>query len=215
MYLQLYTVCLFCGALPSSRHFVSAATFTTRVSHSLGCHAECHGVHNGQWIVSFWLVLYWRAGWLILVHCSEATDTNLCFCRCSIQCQSLLQFHRFPSDWAVHPSFVGGLIIATSGMILNIQSDATLRRLKSQGKGYVIPRGGLLFDHVSCPHFLGEIVQWIGFAAACQTSTVAASFAAFTCANLIPRAAQQHAWYKQHFAETYPSHRKAWLPCVW
>ena len=134
----------------------------------------------------------------------------------SLQCQHLLQFHRFPPNWMTHPFFCGGLLLASVGMAINIQSDATLRNLRSSNnnKGYQIPRGGL-FNYVSCPHFLGEILEWTGFALACQSSTVAASFAAFTAANLIPRAVQQHAWYGQHFGKTYPPQRHAWLPFLW
>lgn len=112
-------------------------------------------------------------------------------------------------------------MLATAGMVLNIQSDATLRRLRrapqqhpNKNKRYQIPRGGW-FDYVSCPHFLGEVLEWIGFAVACRASAVAMSFAAFTAANLIPRAVQQHAWYRRHFGPAYPTQRRAWLPFLW
>ena len=112
--------------------------------------------------------------------------------------------------------FWGGLILAIAGMIINAQTDAALRRLRSQRKtGYQIPHGYWLFDYVSCPHYFGEILQWLGFCLACRNSVVAASFLAFTAANLIPRAVQQHTWYQKHFKEAYPQHRKAWLPLLW
>eukprot|EP00977_Amphora_coffeiformis_P012168 scaffold2992_cov214-Amphora_coffeaeformis.AAC.50 len=137
-----------------------------------------------------------------------------------LQCQSLLAFHRFPlpsygSTTAYHlVTFGGGLVMALAGMIINAQTDAALCRLRSLGKGYQIPRGYWLFDYVSCPHYLGEILEWLGFFVACPT-LVTASFVAFTASNLIPRAVQQHAWYQNKFGESYPAHRKAWLPLVW
>lgn len=108
--------------------------------------------------------------------------------------------------------------MAILGMLVNAQSDAALRLLRSESRnvktGYRIPRGYWLFDYVSCPHYLGEVLEWVGFTIACP-SVVTASFAAFTAANLIPRAVQQHAWYQNEFGETYPAQRKAWLPFLW
>ena len=134
----------------------------------------------------------------------------------SLQCQSLLVFHRFSLHSTTFSllTFGGGLVMAMTGMIINAQTDAALCRLRSLGKGYQIPRGYWLFDYVSCPHYLGEMLEWIGFFVACPT-VVTASFMAFTAANLIPRAVQQHKWYQNKFGEAYPSHRKAWLPFVW
>jgi hypothetical protein len=40
---------------------------------------------------------------------------------------------------------------------------------------YHIPRGGL-FELVSAPHFLGEILEWFGFAMAADFSLAAVSF---------------------------------------
>jgi 3-oxo-5-alpha-steroid 4-dehydrogenase 1 len=53
-----------------------------------------------------------------------------------------------------------------AGMWINIQSDGILRNLRKPGEtGYKIPRGGL-FRYVSGANFLGEIVEWSGFAIA-------------------------------------------------
>lgn len=133
----------------------------------------------------------------------------------SLQCQFLLTFQRLPTTWINQPAFGIGLVLAITGMIINAQTDAALRRLRAQGKGgYQIPRGYWLFQYVSCPHYFGEILQWLGFWLAADQSTVAASFVAFTAANLVPRAVHQHAWYRKHFGDAYPSTRKAWIPFV-
>ena len=115
---------------------------------------------------------------------------------------------------------------------MNLQSDAILRGLRQKtttsaptGKShYKIPRGGM-FDYVSAPHFLGEIIEWTGFALLNRGSLASVSFALFTAANLIPRAVAHHEWYRQTFGVSssnngdddnrYPRGRKAIVPFVW
>ena len=46
-------------------------------------------------------------------------------------------------------------------MISNIQCDNILRKLREK-EGYSIPYGGL-FEYVSSGHYLGEIIEWLGF----------------------------------------------------
>ena len=112
--------------------------------------------------------------------------------------------------WFTDPRFLIGALLFVSGAVINLRSDSTLLRLRSEsGSGYQIPRGGL-FDRVSCPNYLGEIIEWIGFAVA-TWSPAALVFAIWTAANLIPRALSHHSWYKSTFSE-YPSDRKAVIP---
>jgi hypothetical protein len=100
------------------------------------------------------------------------------------------------------------------GMRMNWLVDAYLTRLRQQSVGYQIPLGGW-FDRVSAPHYLGEIVQWTGFAVAAGASTAAVSFCVFTVANLLPRGVAHHAWYQRHFRDKYPVQRKAVIPYIW
>ncbi|MGB0641280.1 MAG: 3-oxo-5-alpha-steroid 4-dehydrogenase, partial [Myxococcota bacterium] len=69
-----------------------------------------------------------------------------------------------------------------------------------------------LYRYVSCPNYLGEMVQWIGWAIA-MNSLAGVSFAVWTVANLLPRALTHHRWYRDKFAE-YPAERKAVIPFV-
>ncbi|EFA81317.1 hypothetical protein PPL_05297 [Heterostelium album PN500] len=70
---------------------------------------------------------------------------------------------------------------------------------------YEIPKGGL-FNLVSCPHFLMEIIIYFCFVAL-------SNFKSKTlCLNLIHRALESHNWYKKTFKSTYPSNRKAIIP---
>jgi steroid 5-alpha reductase family enzyme len=110
------------------------------------------------------------------------------------------------------PLFISGAIVFAGGFFINQASDTYLISLRKQnGNAYQIPRCGL-FNYVSCPNFLGEIIEWTGFAMMCG-SLPALSFAIWTFVNLVPRALDHHRWYKSHFAD-YPTNRKAVLPFV-
>ena len=98
------------------------------------------------------------------------------------------------------------------GAGINLWSDNRLIGLRAGGKqGYSIPRGGL-FELVSSPNLMGEIIEWWGFAIMCW-NLPALSFAVWTAANLIPRAISHHAWYRRTFAD-YPRDRRAVIPAV-
>ena len=114
--------------------------------------------------------------------------------------------------WLTDPRFVAGAALFLAGMAANLHSDAILSRLRGPGElGYKIPRGGL-FRFVTMPNYLGELAEWLGWALA-TWSLAGLAFAAFTAANLVPRALANHRWYKGEFAE-YPAERKAIIPFV-
>jgi 3-oxo-5-alpha-steroid 4-dehydrogenase 1 len=117
-----------------------------------------------------------------------------------------------PTD-GLEPLQVFGLILFGAGMLTHILADNYLLNLRrtSGNTGYQIPRGRL-FSTISCPNYLGEIVEWIGFALFAQ-HIAAWSFAILTAANLVPRALHHHRWYIQHFPD-YPAKRKALIPFV-
>ena len=116
----------------------------------------------------------------------------------------------YPDSWLADPRFAAGLIAFVTGAAVNIRADNRLIALRAGGRaGYAIPRGGL-FELVSCPNHLGEMVQWSGFALMCW-NLPALSFAIWTAANLVPRALSHHAWYGTHFAG-YPPRRRAVIP---
>lgn len=119
----------------------------------------------------------------------------------------------YPAGWLADPRFIAGLALFLAGYIINRQADRTLRRLRQPGEsGYVIPQGGL-YRWISCPNYLGEIVEWMGWALA-TWSLAGLAFAVWTAANLAPRARAHHRWYREHFAD-YPPERKALLPGLW
>lgn len=105
-----------------------------------------------------------------------------------------------------------GLTVFLAGFATHIQSDAIIRRLRRPGEtGYRIPEGGP-FRWVSSPHYLGEIVQWAGWAVM-TWSLAGLAFALFTFCNLAPRAVSNHAWYRRQFPD-YPRQRRVLIPGV-
>lgn len=119
----------------------------------------------------------------------------------------------YPDAWLGDPRFVTGALVFAAGWWMNRHADATLRALRRPGEGgYRIPHGGM-YRWVSSPNYLGEIVMWWGWALA-TWSLAGVAFAVFTMANLAPRAAANHRWYRAQF-EAYPAGRRALIPGVW
>jgi len=117
------------------------------------------------------------------------------------------------SRWLLDPRFIVGVVIFVAGFALHASSDRHLRILrKSGGSEYRIP-SLWPFRLVSCPNYLGEILEWCGWAVA-TWSLGGLAFALFTIANLAPRALTNHRWYRATFAE-YPRQRHALAPWVW
>ncbi|MBW2713856.1 MAG: DUF1295 domain-containing protein, partial [Deltaproteobacteria bacterium] len=84
------------------------------------------------------------------------------------------------------------------------------RNLRKPGEtGYKIPYGGF-YRWVSSPNYLGEIIEWAGFAMLTWTPAGLA-FLVFSISNLFPRAFSHHRWYQEQF-EDYPEERKAIIP---
>ena len=104
-----------------------------------------------------------------------------------------------------------GIIIFICGMMINISSDNTLISLRKNSEGYKIPHGNF-FNFVSCPNYMGEIIEWIGFSVI-AISLPALSFTLWTFFNLVPRALNHHDWYLENF-DNYPKKRKAVIPYI-
>jgi 3-oxo-5-alpha-steroid 4-dehydrogenase 1 len=120
------------------------------------------------------------------------------------------QLGQYADTWLRDPRFVAGALAFGFGMIINIQSDSILFSLRRPGEtGYRIPVGGA-YRFVSMPNYLGELIEWAGWAVA-TWSLAGLSFFVFTFANLVPRAIANHRWYRDQFAE-YPKERRAVIP---
>ncbi len=118
----------------------------------------------------------------------------------------------YPTAWFTDIRFISGVLLFFFGWFVNVKSDGLLlRQRKKGGEEYVIPEG-FFFRHISCPNYLGEVLEWLGWALL-TWSLAGLSFFIWTCANLIPRALTYHRWYKSQFPG-YPQKRKALIPFV-
>ncbi|HET9955879.1 MAG TPA: hypothetical protein VFQ61_15320 [Polyangiaceae bacterium] len=100
----------------------------------------------------------------------------------------------------------------------NARAHRMLRDLRAPGSAArVVPRG-FLFEHVSCPHYLCEILSWVGFALATQT-WAALGFLLVGSGILAAWARTRHLAYLKEFdgsegRELYPSTRRALIPGI-
>ena len=119
---------------------------------------------------------------------------------------------QYGLSWLADPRFLTGMALFVGGMSLNMHADNVLLGLRKQREtGYDVPSGGA-FRFISCPNYLGEILEWTGWAVA-TWSLGGLAFCVFTAANLIPRARSNHRWYRENFPD-YPANRRALIPGV-
>ncbi|HEX7600559.1 MAG TPA: DUF1295 domain-containing protein [Polyangiaceae bacterium] len=131
----------------------------------------------------------------------------------SINARWISELGVYPAGWPSDPRFVSGVLLFGIGMVVNLDADRRLFALRAPGEtGYKIPRGGL-YGWVTSPNYLGELVEWAGWALA-SWSVGGLAFALYTFANLAPRAIAHHAWYRREFPD-YPKARKALVPFLY
>lgn len=117
------------------------------------------------------------------------------------------------TGWLTDPRFLVGTALFLGGYLINQHADHVLFKLRKPGEtGYKIPHGGL-YGLVSCPNYLGELIEWFGWALL-TWSPAGLAFAVWTAANLVPRARTNHQWYLDRFPD-YPAARRAILPWLY
>ena len=122
--------------------------------------------------------------------------------------------YREPTTWLLA---VGGgvFVLAELG---NARAHRMLRALRPEGsKLRVIPHG-FLFESVSSPHYLFEILSWVGFALLTET-WAARAFLLVGAGILGSWAHARHVAYRKDFdglegREKYPAARRALIPGV-
>ena len=127
----------------------------------------------------------------------------------SINASWISRFGYYDATWLADPRFILGVVIMLFGFVLNVRSDAILRRLRRNNIDYVIPSEGP-FRSIVSPNYAGEILEWIGWAIL-TWSLPGLAFAVFTIANLMPRALSHLAWYRSEFPD-FPADRRALIP---
>jgi very-long-chain enoyl-CoA reductase len=107
-------------------------------------------------------------------------------------------------------AYVGlALFVVSEG--LNFLHHKILSNLRRDTMEYVVPRGGL-FEWVACPHFLFEIMAWLGLFLLFRHLAMFLFFA-FMAAYLTGRSLRTLKWYREKFAD-FPPERKAIFPFV-
>ncbi len=106
-----------------------------------------------------------------------------------------------------------GILLFFLGMAVNIHSDRVIRRLRQPGDtAHYLPAGGM-YRYVTSANYLGELLEWTGFALAAHTAA-AWVFVLWTAANLIPRAAAIHHRYREEFGQAVGK-RKRIIPYIY
>lgn len=117
---------------------------------------------------------------------------------------------RYPDSWLLSPQFIIGTAVFAWGMYTNLRSDSIIRHLRKPGDTrHYLPRGGM-FRHVTSANYLGEFMEWVGFAIL-TWSWAGAVFALWTFANLAPRARKINARYQREFG---PLTQKSIIPYI-
>ena len=121
----------------------------------------------------------------------------------------------YPASWLRSLPFIAGVVIFAAGMFINIQSDTIIRHLRQPGDtAHYLPKGGM-FRYVAGAKYLGEFMEWAGFALL-TWSWSGAVFALWTFANLAPRAARTHDLYASEFPEEFdPQKVKRIIPFIY
>ena len=92
------------------------------------------------------------------------------------------QFGVYGNSWLLDPRFIAGVSVFVLGFGINLKADQILLNLRKPGEtGYKVPRGWL-YEYVTCPNYLGEILEWLGFALA-TWSLPGLAFALYTAAT--------------------------------
>jgi hypothetical protein len=112
------------------------------------------------------------------------------------------------------PIFMLGILIFAFGEVLNGYHHWLLARLRPLGaRIYVVPRHGL-FGWVACPHYLGEILSFVGYAMMSDLLPVWGNAMVLT-AYLSARAHSTLNWYRREMPLQIPSGWRRLIPCAY
>ncbi len=118
----------------------------------------------------------------------------------------------YPLRWLWSFRFLYGAMLFLAGMFISRAADLALINLRRRGElGYVLPRG-VLFEEVSSPNYLGEMLMWMGWTVL-TWSKPGLACATLAIALLLPRAVSHHLWSRRTFPNL-PPNRRAIIPFV-
>ncbi len=103
--------------------------------------------------------------------------------------------------WLWSPQFIIGVTIFFCGFYVNRRSDNIIRNLRKDDNDtkHYLP-SGFMFEHVTCANYLGELMEWLGFAIL-TWSISGLVFFLWTFANLVPRSNSIYKKYKAEYSE--------------
>lgn len=103
--------------------------------------------------------------------------------------------------WLVSPQFIIGLSLFIFGFVVNLRSDYIIRHLRKSDEDtkHYLPKG-FMFNYVTSANYLGELLEWLGFAIL-TWSISGLVFFIWTFANLVPRANAIYQRYQLEFGE--------------
>jgi len=104
-----------------------------------------------------------------------------------------------------------GLLLFFFGETANFAHHKLLADLRKNTSEYVIPRGGW-FEYVACPHYLFEIIAWIGILLLSRHLFALIALIGMS-GYLLARSLKTLAWYRQKFPQ-FPQQRKALIPFI-
>lgn len=107
--------------------------------------------------------------------------------------------------------FALGIALFAAGMAGNFYHHKLLADLRKGSFDYFIPEGGL-FEFAVCPHYLFEILTWLGIALLSR-HLAAWLILLFIAAYLTARSLRTLKWYHDKFPD-FPKDRKAILPFI-
>jgi very-long-chain enoyl-CoA reductase len=107
--------------------------------------------------------------------------------------------------------FYVGILLFVVGISVNFYHHKLLADLRKNSLDYFIPKGGL-FEYVVCPHYLFEMITFLGIALLSR-HLVAWIVLLFIIFYLTARAMRVLKWYHEKFKD-FPKDRKAILPFV-
>lgn len=124
-------------------------------------------------------------------------------------------YSQYLTENTAEPAFdlkYAGVLLFVIGLIGNFYHHYILSRLRGKDdKSYKIPKGGL-FSLVICPHYLFEILGFIGVSLISQT-VYAVSFTLGSMFYLLGRSYATRKWYLSKF-DNFPKNVKALIPFV-
>ena len=125
-------------------------------------------------------------------------------------------YAQYLSQESLEPTFdlkYVGLAMFLTGISGNFYHHYILSTLRKKGdKEYKIPKGGL-FHLVICPHYMFEIVEFVGVFCICQTGFTLC-FTLGTVFLLIGRSYATRKWYVTKFGGKFSKNVKALIPYV-